>query len=55
MQLRISVLAKSTHPGRQTENADLFGFHLDEEDMAALAELDRGEGAARDSDIEEEY
>lgn len=55
VQQGISVVPKSSHPGRQTENADLFGFHLDEEDMAALAELDRGEGAARDSDIEEEY
>lgn len=55
VQQEIAVVPKSSHPGRQAENADLFGFALDADDVAALAELDLGEGAARDSDVEEEF
>ena len=51
----ISVVPKSSHEGRQIENADLFDFEYDSDDLAALAALDRGEPAARDSDIDEEF
>lgn len=51
----ISVVPKSSHEGRQIENADLFDFDYDSDDLAALAALDRGEPAARDSDIDEEF
>ncbi len=55
VQQGIGVVPKSSHAGRQRENADLFDFELDADDMAALAALDRGERAARDSDVEEEF
>ncbi|MGC4933204.1 aldo/keto reductase [Gordonia sp. DT30] len=55
VQQGIGVVPKSSHKGRQLENIDLFGFELDADDLAALAELDRGEGAARNSDVEEEF
>ncbi len=40
------VLPKSTSPDRIRKNADLFGFALDEGDMAAIAKMDRGDGVA---------
>lgn len=40
------VLPKSTNPDRIRQNADIFGFALDEADMAAIAEMDRGDGVA---------
>ncbi|MGC5257890.1 aldo/keto reductase [Gordonia sp. DT218] len=55
VQEGISVVPKSSHAGRQIENADLFDFAFEPDDLAALAELDRGEKAARDSDVEEEF
>ncbi|MGV9825124.1 aldo/keto reductase [Gordonia sp. NPDC003429] len=55
VQHGIGVVPKSSHHGRQLENADLFDFELDEDDLEALAALDRGERAARDSDVEEEF
>lgn len=55
VQHGVSVVPKSSHLGRQRENADVFDFHFDAEDLAALAALDRGEKAARDSDVEEEF
>ncbi|MGW5521995.1 aldo/keto reductase [Gordonia sp. NPDC003950] len=55
VQQGIGVVPKSAHQGRQLENADLFDFELTEADMADLASLDRGEKAARDSDVEEEF
>ncbi|NMO01748.1 aldo/keto reductase [Gordonia sp. TBRC 11910] len=55
VQQGIGVVPKSSHRGRQSENADIFDFSLDEADLRALAELDRGEAAARDSDVVEEY
>ena len=51
----ISIVPKSSHEGRQIENADLFDFEYDSDDLTALAALDRGEPAARDSDIDEEF
>ncbi len=40
------VLPKSTSPDRMRTNADIFGFSLDDEDMAAIATMDRGDGVA---------
>ncbi len=36
------VLTRSVKPARIAQNADLFGFDLDDEDLAAIAALDRG-------------
>jgi 2,5-diketo-D-gluconate reductase A len=36
------VIPKSVTPSRIAENFDLFGFQLDEDDLAAIAALDRG-------------
>ncbi|MEU7907883.1 aldo/keto reductase [Actinoplanes sp. NPDC049118] len=40
------VLPKSTNPERIRKNADIFGFSLDHEDMAAIEKMDRGDGVA---------
>ncbi|MGC4118505.1 MAG: aldo/keto reductase [Myxococcales bacterium] len=40
------VLPKSTSPDRLRQNADLFGFAIDSEDMAAIEKMDRGDGVA---------
>jgi 2,5-diketo-D-gluconate reductase A len=40
------VLPKSTSPSRIRMNADVFGFSVDGEDMAAIEKLDRGDGVA---------
>jgi 2,5-diketo-D-gluconate reductase A len=40
------VLPKSTDPRRIRANADIFGFALDHEDMAAIETMDRGDGVA---------
>lgn len=40
------VIPKSTNPERMRVNADLFGFEIDVEDMAAIAQMDRGDGVA---------
>ncbi|RPA59562.1 aldo/keto reductase [Gordonia oryzae] len=55
VQQGIGVVPKSAHKGRQLENIDVFDFKLDAADLADLEALDRGEGAARNSDIEEEF
>ncbi|MCH5643401.1 MULTISPECIES: aldo/keto reductase [unclassified Gordonia (in: high G+C Gram-positive bacteria)] len=55
VQHGIGVVPKSSHTGRQLENLDLFDFDFDSEDLADLTALDRGERAARDSDVEEEF
>lgn len=46
VQKGYAVLPKSTNPDRIRENADLFSFALDDEDMAAIAAMDRGAGVA---------
>lgn len=40
------VLPKSTNPERMQQNADLFSFHIDASDMAAIEKMDRGGGVA---------
>ena len=40
------VLPKSTNPERIRQNADVFSFHIDDADMAAISDMDRGGGVA---------
>lgn len=40
------VLPKSIDPERIRTNADVFGFAIDAEDMAAIEKMDRGDGVA---------
>jgi 2,5-diketo-D-gluconate reductase A len=40
------VLPKSTNPDRIRKNADIFGFDIDHDDMAAIEKMDRGDGVA---------
>ncbi len=42
LQQGFSTIPKSVHPERILENADVYGFELDREDLAALAALDEG-------------
>jgi 2,5-diketo-D-gluconate reductase A len=50
LQLGVSAVPKSASAKRLAENVDVFDFALTEDDLAAIAELDRGESAAQDSD-----
>ncbi|MGH1558861.1 hypothetical protein ACRAWD_16570 [Caulobacter segnis] len=45
-QKGFAVLPKSLNPVRLRQNLDLFGFAIDEADMALIATLDRGDGIA---------
>jgi len=40
------VLPKSTKADRIRKNADIFGFDIDDQDMAAIEKMDRGDGLA---------
>jgi 2,5-diketo-D-gluconate reductase A len=40
------VIPKSTNPDRIHSNADIFGFELDSDDLAAIELMDRGDGVA---------
>ena len=44
------LIPKSVKPARVLENADIFGFTLDEEDMAAMAGMDCGQKYLPDPD-----
>jgi 2,5-diketo-D-gluconate reductase A len=46
IQKGYAVLPKSANAERIRQNIDLFGFEIDDEDMAAIAKMDRGEGVA---------
>lgn len=46
IQKRYPVLPKSTDPARIRQNADVFSFDIDDEDMAAIEKMDRGDGIA---------
>ena len=41
LQLGTIVIPKSVTPARIKENLDVFGFELDDDDLAAVAGLDR--------------
>lgn len=47
VQRDLVVIAKSTHRDRLEENAQIFGFTLSDEDMAALDALDETGGTER--------
>lgn len=51
LELGNVVVPKSVTPSRISENADLFDFSLDEEDMTAFGKLDRGERTGPDPDL----
>lgn len=44
------VIPKSVTPSRVRENAEIFDFSLDEDDLTAIAQLDRGERTGPDPD-----
>lgn len=46
IQKGFAVLPKSLNPVRMRQNIDLFGFEIDDADMALIATLDRGDGVA---------
>jgi 2,5-diketo-D-gluconate reductase A len=46
VQMGYAVLPKSTNKDRIKQNIDLFSFEIDDEDMNAIAGMDRGEGVA---------
>ncbi len=46
IQKGYAVLPKSTNAERIRQNIDLFGFEIDDKDMAVMANMDRGEGVA---------
>lgn len=41
-----AVLPKSLNPDRMRQNIDLAGFQIDDDDIAAIKTMDRGEGVA---------
>ncbi len=46
VQKGYAVLPKSTNAERIRQNIDLFSFEIDEQDMASVAKMDRGDGVA---------
>lgn len=42
MQQNVVAIPKSVHEERIRENFDVFGFQLNDEDLAAIAALDEG-------------
>jgi len=48
LQVGNVVIPKSVTPSRIAENFDVFGFELDDDDLAAFAPLDRGERTGPD-------
>ena len=50
LQLGNVVIPKSATPSRIVENIDVFGFELDETDIAGIATLESGERTGRDPD-----
>ena len=51
VQLGLVTVPKSSDPERLRQNLAVFDFELQPEDVATLSALDRGEGAATDSDV----
>ncbi|MGX1703074.1 aldo/keto reductase [Microbacterium sp. NPDC055357] len=54
IELGSTPIPKSSDPDRQRENADVFGFSLDEADIAAISGLERGRLWDGDPDRHEE-
>jgi 2,5-diketo-D-gluconate reductase A len=54
VQLGSTPIPKSADPQRQVENADVFGFTLTDEQMAAISNLERGRLWDGDPDTHEE-
>lgn len=50
VQLGNIVFPKSASPARMRQNIDVFGFELDEEDMAGIGRLDEGRRTGADPD-----
>ncbi len=46
LQKGYGILPKSTNPERIRQNFDLLSFEIDDEDMAAIAQMDRGSALA---------
>jgi 2,5-diketo-D-gluconate reductase A len=46
IQKGFAVLPKSLNPERMRQNIDLFGFEIDDADMALIETMDRGDGVA---------
>ena len=53
-QLSSTPIPKSTDPARQRENADVFGFLLTGDEIAAISALERGRLWDGDPDTHEE-
>jgi 2,5-diketo-D-gluconate reductase A len=51
LQVGAVPIPKSSDPARLAENLDVFGFELDDAEMAALATLDRGHRQGGDPDV----
>ena len=50
VQMGLVAIPKSTDPAHLAENIAVFDFELDDEDMAAISGLDRGDDGVTDSD-----
>ena len=50
VQMGLVAIPKSTSPKHLAENIGVFDFELTDDDMAAIAELDRGDADLTDSD-----
>lgn len=46
VQMGYPVIPKSTKPDRIRANADIFSFSIDDDDMATIKKMDRGDGVA---------
>jgi len=55
IQRGVAPVPQSSNPSRQRSNADVFGFSLMSEEVAAIAGLDHGMPVEQDSDTYEEF
>lgn len=55
VEIGSTPIPKSGDPDRQRENADIFGFSLDAEDVAAISALERGRLWDGDPETHEEF
>ncbi|MFJ4170822.1 aldo/keto reductase [Paenarthrobacter sp. NPDC089714] len=52
VQQGLVAIPKTANPQRMQENLDVFGFELDQDDLAGLQTLDGGPDAGVDSDVQ---